>query len=228
MRVFLHEIAKSEDGSINLSISIGRQSPRNYCTSNDHPKGLDGDLYAALFELSEERFGDKVVYHVELDGIVDAFLNGQKLPDLPAEFGKTAFCTRRPGFLKIAMHQMRMLTYKIGISRPYIVAPPYHETGERLVPARKRQRRRISVEEAESAHSPNEQDPERLRRFPELKKPFGFQNNKWEELKNLMEPEDELWEYCSDRRSWKQCMGTEGIVLVRNGRVIALIVTLYN
>jgi len=90
------------------------------------------------------------------------------------------------------------------------------------------QRRQISIAEAESEHTPTDQDPERVRMFPELTKPFAFQNAQWEELKAQMQPGDELWEYCTDRESWQQLMGSAGIELVRDGNVIASIVTRMN
>jgi hypothetical protein len=97
-----------------------------------------------------------------------------------------------------------------------------------LIPSRKPQRRRITLDAAEFQYAPKDQDPERLLKFPELELPFGFQNAKWEELKLLMEPGDQLWECCSSRQTWKDLMGTEWIELVRDGKAIALIVTRFN
>ena len=45
--------------------------------------------------------------------------------------------------------------------------------------------------------------------FPELTKPFGFQNIEWEALKSQMQPGDELWEFRTDRESWQQLMGSK-------------------
>ena len=58
----------------------------------------------------------------------------------------------------------------------------------------------------------------------QLAKPMGFANDAWEELKSLMQPGDELWEYCSSKESWRRCMGRSGLELVRNGIVVASII----
>jgi hypothetical protein len=85
---------------------------------------------------------------------------------------------------------------------------------------------KITVAEAEAAH-PGIRD-ERLRRFPDAARPFGFNNQKWEALKSTMQPGDELWIFCSSAESWKDLAGRRGIVLLRNGQAIAEIVTLMN
>jgi len=85
---------------------------------------------------------------------------------------------------------------------------------------------KITVAEAEAAH-PGLHD-ERPRRFPDAAKPFGFNNEKWEALKSMMQPGDELWIFCSSAESWKDLAGRRGIVLLRNGEAIAEIVTLMN
>ena len=95
-------------------------------------------------------------------------------------------------------------------------------------PSNEPQRRRITIAEAEDEHTPQDQSPERLREFPELTLPFGFQNNLWEALKSQMKPGDELWEHSSDAESWEQLMGSAGIQLVRDGVVIDGITTLFN
>ena len=61
-----------------------------------------------------------------------------------------------------------------------------------LLPSDTHQRRRITVVEAETEETPTGQDPERVRMYPELTKPFGFQNAEWEALKSQMQPGDEL------------------------------------
>lgn len=85
---------------------------------------------------------------------------------------------------------------------------------------------KITVAEAEAAH-PGLRD-ERPRRFPDAAKPFGFNNEKWQALKSMMQPGDELWIFCSSAESWKDLAGRRGIVLLRNGEAIAEIVTLMN
>ncbi|MDQ7780518.1 MAG: hypothetical protein RDV41_12555 [Planctomycetota bacterium] len=58
--------------------------------------------------------------------------------------------------------------------------------------------------------------------------PFGFQNQKWLELKQRMQEGDELWEYCSPPETWKAFCGRAGVCVVRNGEVIDSISTMMN
>jgi hypothetical protein len=80
--------------------------------------------------------------------------------------------------------------------------------------------KKITVEEAE-AH------PTRIRETGELK-PFGYCNAEWERLKRAMQPGDELYHFSSSPESWKHLAGRRGIALVRNGEIIADIITSMN
>jgi hypothetical protein len=86
--------------------------------------------------------------------------------------------------------------------------------------------KKISVAEAEAEH-PGVRD-ERARRFPELAKPFGALNAKWEALKARMQPNDELWTFSSPPRTWEDLAGRAGVALVRDGQAIEIIVTMLN
>jgi hypothetical protein len=77
---------------------------------------------------------------------------------------------------------------------------------------------RLTVAEAEACYTPPPDD--RAERHPELKKPFGFKNAEWEELKKQMQPGDELWTW--EKRPWP---GYGGIALVRNREVVEAIWT---
>jgi hypothetical protein len=96
----------------------------------------------------------------------------------------------------------------------------------RLVPGNEDRRRRVTVEQAEAdylegaAQSIRSAENDDSRRET-LQKPFGFVNEEWEELKSMMQPGDELWEYCTSKESWNMLMGSAGIELIRNGEVIA-------
>ena len=57
---------------------------------------------------------------------------------------------------------------------------------------------------------------------------FGYKNAQWLELKAQMQPGDELWNYCSPPESWQRLAGRAGICLVRNGEIIASILTAMN
>jgi len=102
-----------------------------------------------------------------------------------------------------------------------------------LKPGVTHQKRLSSVEEMERENTlqvsrKNRSDRERVRKYSQLLKPFGLQHDAWEEFKSLMEPTDELWEFCTDKLAWQSGLGLAGIELVRNGEVIAQFVTRMN
>lgn len=41
-----------------------------------------------------------------------------------------------------------------------------------------------------------------------------------EEMKELMQPGDELWEYDSPTEAWDQGLGLAGLEIIRNGGVV--------
>jgi hypothetical protein len=84
----------------------------------------------------------------------------------------------------------------------------------------------ISVAEAEAAY-PGIRD-DRVKRFPDAAKPFGFKNAEWEDLKSEMQPGDELWTFSSSPASWQALAGRSGIALVRNGVPIKTLVGAMN
>jgi hypothetical protein len=86
--------------------------------------------------------------------------------------------------------------------------------------------KKTTVAEAEADH-PGVRD-ERAQRHPELARPFGALNAKWEALKADMQPNDELWTYSSPPRTWEDLAGRAGIALVREGMAIEILVTMLN
>jgi len=66
------------------------------------------------------------------------------------------------------------------------------------------------------------------KQHPELARPFGALNAKWEALKADMQPNDELWTFSSPPRTWEDLAGRAGIALVRDGQAIDVIVTMLN
>jgi hypothetical protein len=87
-------------------------------------------------------------------------------------------------------------------------------------------RKKITVEEAE-ADNPGISD-DRVSHFPQAARPFAFLNHQWETLKAEIKPTDELWAFISPADSWRQFTGLMGVALLRNGKVIDLIVTEMN
>jgi hypothetical protein len=86
--------------------------------------------------------------------------------------------------------------------------------------------KKITVAEAEAEH-PGVRD-ERLKRAPELGRPFGALNAAWEALKADIQPNDELWTFSSPPRTWEDLAGRAGVALVRDGKAIKVIVTKLN
>jgi hypothetical protein len=84
----------------------------------------------------------------------------------------------------------------------------------------------ISVAEAEAAYPGITDD--RIKRFPDAAKPFGFKNAEWETLKAEMRPGDELWTFSSPPASWQDLAGRAGIALVRNGAPIKILLGAMN
>lgn len=83
-------------------------------------------------------------------------------------------------------------------------------------------KRKLTVEEAENLHMVKD---DRLGPEPV---PFGFLNESWKKLLSCIQVGDELWEFCSPKKTWEYMAGREGIVLIRKGKMIASIVTRMN
>jgi hypothetical protein len=87
-------------------------------------------------------------------------------------------------------------------------------------------KKQISIAEAEADYPGITDD--RVKRFPDAAKPFGFMNAEWEALKAEMQPGDELWTFSSSPESWQALAGRSGIALVRNGTPIKTLVGAMN
>jgi hypothetical protein len=92
---------------------------------------------------------------------------------------------------------------------------------------------RKTIESIEREHTRRAEDLREVDcRSPErvaaLLKPFGYSNSEWEQLKAGMQPGDELWTFTSSPASWRALAGSAGIAMVRDGRIVATIVTMMN
>ena len=99
-----------------------------------------------------------------------------------------------------------------------------------LVPGPEDQRVRITIEQAEAEH-PGKTHFKRWddeARREQLRKPFGYNNAQWEELKALMQPGDELWEVCTSKKLWDDLMGYHHYELCRDGVILATVVMRMN
>jgi hypothetical protein len=52
--------------------------------------------------------------------------------------------------------------------------------------------------------------------------------NGWNAVKAAIRTGDEIWSFCSLLKTWEALMGSCGIVLLRNGKKIAQVVTVRN
>lgn len=58
--------------------------------------------------------------------------------------------------------------------------------------------------------------------------PFGFANNLWVRLKEQIRQGDQIWRFCSPHDSWAHLAVREGFCLVRDGEVVASVLTKMN
>jgi hypothetical protein len=86
--------------------------------------------------------------------------------------------------------------------------------------------KKVTIAEAEAAH-PGIRD-ERVQRFPDAAKPFGFKSGQWEAIKAAMQPGDELWTFASPAKSWEDLAGRAGIAVVRDGNPVMVLTTMLN
>ena len=86
--------------------------------------------------------------------------------------------------------------------------------------------KKVTIAEAEAEH-PGIRD-ERVQRFPDAAKPFGFKNGQWEAIKAAMQPGDELWTFASPAKSWEDLAGRAGIAVVRDGNPIMVLTAMLN
>ena len=86
--------------------------------------------------------------------------------------------------------------------------------------------KKVSVAEAETTYPGIKDD--RVARFPDAAKPFGFRHRQWEELKAAVIPGDEIWTFASPPESWTDLAGRAGVALVRNGVPIKVVTTAMN
>ncbi len=81
--------------------------------------------------------------------------------------------------------------------------------------------KKITVEEAEKANMIT------IRKSGE-QVPFGYVNFLWKRLLDQMEEGDNLFEFNSDDESWDNLAGRAGLALVRDGKIIADMITSMN
>jgi len=127
MKVVLHKITKREDGLIDLVVSLGDDPSKTYragCYERSQGSFVDQELFMTLSDLAYKRFGNCVVYQIELMKILMAFDEGDETPEMPAELGSNSFCTIRPGRLRIAWNKFTIFLRRLGVLRLRIWTHP--------------------------------------------------------------------------------------------------------
>jgi hypothetical protein len=120
MKIALHSIAKDENGYLQLAVSVGNGPIKTYKATYDNSDikftvaRIDEELFMSLSDLAFRRFGNCVVYQLELMDIVKAFCTGLPLPFLPAELGTTSFCKHKPSPTRIAWNKFRIGLRRMG------------------------------------------------------------------------------------------------------------------
>lgn len=126
MDAILHNVRRTDNGLIELIVSLGSQQPRIFLASYDGSDlrctlgNLDQELFTVLSDMALLRFGNCAVYQYELMKIMDAFCAGALLPALPVELGTTRFCTLKPSRSRVAWNKLWILLRRLGIYRPRI------------------------------------------------------------------------------------------------------------
>lgn len=88
--------------------------------------------------------------------------------------------------------------------------------------------KRITVEELETAMLRNEHPKEKSGVFSLAPLDNITNTDAWKKMKASLIEGDEIWEFCSPGESWKRMMGTTGICVIRNDKVIMDIATTMN
>src|SRR5688572_9043845 len=121
----LHDSRCSEDGCIQLTVSLGSQPSRSFHATYDasDPRcvvcTLEHELFMALSNLAFRRFGNCIVYQHELIQLIGAFCTAaDSLPSLPVTLGTTNFCTLKPSRGCIAWNKFWILLRRLGLYRP--------------------------------------------------------------------------------------------------------------
>jgi hypothetical protein len=136
MNVVLHELLKRDDGAIQLLVSFGDEPARTFLASYNGADpdykfcSVEEELFMRLSDLAHERFGNCVVYQMELMSVVSAFAAGAALPELPATLGTTRFSTLKPGTMRVWWNKLWILFYRMGLYHPRVwVHPDYQGPG---------------------------------------------------------------------------------------------------
>ena len=126
MDAVLHDIQRSEDGLVQLTVSLGSQRPRIFRAMYDDSDSrcvsasLDQELFMALSDIAFRRFGNCVVYQHELMKLIGAFCSNTSLPQMPVALGTTSLCTLKPSPTRVVRNKFWILLRRLGLYRPRI------------------------------------------------------------------------------------------------------------
>ena len=105
---------------------------------------------------------------------------------------------------------------------PKIAPAPDHDWCDEKTEMKGWLREQTTVEAAEIEHLVKD---DRLGPNPV---PFGFERGAWINIRKQIRPGDQLWKFCSSGESWERLSGREGLCIVRDGEIVASIVTCMN
>ena len=125
----LHNIEHDQDASaVRVNVSFGRAEPSRYLASYDDSDSrttccnVEPELFMALSNFAQKRFGDCSIYQMELMAIIGAFTHGELDLELPASLGTPKYCVHKPSVFgavwNIIAGRFTVAMWKIGINRP--------------------------------------------------------------------------------------------------------------
>ena len=121
MNVFVESISRNNDSRrLLLGVRFGSEAVKIYQAEYDDSSQpgfsgctVDQELFMRLSRLAHERYCNCALYHMEIMGVIGAFVQGKAVPKFPIELGTTSFGFRRPGVLKIWFDRARLPFYRV-------------------------------------------------------------------------------------------------------------------
>ncbi len=130
MNVVLSNIERQLDDPSLFSVTIffGDSAAVEYRASYDDSDSrarfcnVERELFMKLSNLAHKRFGDCVIYQMELMSIIGAFASDDLDLALPAQLGTTQYCWLKPTYVKVLRNKLScwytMIKWRFGIDRP--------------------------------------------------------------------------------------------------------------
>ncbi|MEM8671796.1 MAG: hypothetical protein AAGG48_30035 [Planctomycetota bacterium] len=111
-----------------MEVSLRGNAPSRFAASIDDSNSdavscnIESELFFALSEAGNAKFGDCSVYQIELMSIIKAFAKDELDLALPATLGTTDYCWKKPSLLCAIWNKLvgrlTMMVWKLGVKRP--------------------------------------------------------------------------------------------------------------